>query len=125
MNMTIAGWSATGVLALIAIAAGIVLLVVYASRRGFVDRELGGTIETEAVPFAGPAPVAEAPARPRAVGMVGATLLVVGLAVGLATALFGWGVAGGGIVGDRSDQPGNCAGSWNGCPQATAPAPAP
>src|SRR5664280_518646 len=34
MNLNIGGWSATGILALIAIIAGAVLLVVYAARRG-------------------------------------------------------------------------------------------
>jgi hypothetical protein len=119
MNLNIGGWSATGVLALIAIIAGVVLLVVYAARRGFVHDELDGTIESVAVPFSGPAPVVEAAARPRVIGVAGATLLVVGLALGLASAVLGWGGGSGSSVGDRSDQPGSCAGSWNGCPQVT------
>src|SRR5450759_5512426 len=40
MNMNIGGWSVTGVVALIAIIAGVVLLVVYAARRGFVNNDL-------------------------------------------------------------------------------------
>jgi hypothetical protein len=126
MNLTLAGWNATGVLALIAITAGIVLLVVYASRRGFVNRDLDGTIDSGDAAVAMPAPEAEAPARPRALGIAGAALLAVGLALGIASAVLGWGVGGGGgAAGDRSAQPADCATSWNGCPQATAPAPAP
>jgi len=125
MNMTIAGWSATGILALITITAGIVLLVVYASRRGFVHRDLDGTIDSGDAAVAAPAPEAEAPARPRALGIAGASLLAVGLALGVASAVLGWGVGGSGISGGKSGQPADCATSWNGCPQATAPAPAP
>ena len=124
MNMNIGGWSVTGVVALIAIIAGVVLLVVYAARRGFVHDDLDGTIESVEVPFSGPAPVIEAAARPRAIGVAGATLLVIGLALGLASAVFGWGGGFGGSVGDKSDQPGSCAGSWNGCPQVTPGVPA-
>lgn len=119
MNLTIGGWNALGVLALIAIVAGFVLLIAYAARRGFVNRELDGTIETAEVPFSGPAPRAEAAGQPRALGVAGAALLVVGLALGLATAVLGWGGGPGTSAGTRSDQPGNCAQSWNGCPQAT------
>jgi hypothetical protein len=114
MNMNIGGWSATGVLALIAITAGVALLVVYAARRGFVHRDLDGTIESADLPLAGPAPVVEPAAGQRVIGVAGATLLVVGLALGLASAVLGWGAAGNGPGG-----PGGCAGSWNGCPQVT------
>ena len=119
MNMTIGGWSAAGVLALIAVVAGVVLLVVYASRRGFVNRAMDGALESDEVPFSGPAPTVEPASRPRAVGVVGATLLVVGLALGLATAVLGWGTGVASTVGDKSNQPGSCAQSWNGCPQPT------
>jgi hypothetical protein len=119
VNLTIGGWNALGVLALIAIIAGFVLLLAYAARRGFVDRELDGTIESAEVPFSGPAPRPEAASRPRALGVAGAGLLVFGLALGLATAVLGWGSGTGASAGTRSGQPGNCAQSWNGCPQAT------
>ncbi len=125
MNLTLAGWSAPGVLALIAITAGIVLLVVYALRRGFVDHDLDGTIESADAAVAGPTRAAEAPSRPRAVGVAGAALLAVGLALGVTSAVLGWGVVGSGMMNGRSGQPADCATSWNGCPQATAPAPAP
>ena len=119
MNLTIGGWNALGVLALIAIVAGFVLLIAYAARRGFVNRELDGTIESAEVPVPVPAPRAEAAGRPRALGVVGAALLVFGVALGLATAVLGWGGGPGTSSGTRGDQPGNCAQSWNGCPQAT------
>jgi hypothetical protein len=124
MNQTIGGLSVPGILAGIAIIAGVVLLVVYAARRGFVDRELDGTIESTAIPFSGPAPEAEPAARPRALGIAGATLLAVGVVLGVATAVFGLGGGINGTVGDHSDGPGACAQSWNGCPQATQNAPA-
>ncbi len=119
MPWTLNGWNAIGVLALIATAAGIVLLVVYASRRGFVNRDLDGAIETPEMPYAGPAPESEAASRPRVLGVAGAALLVAGLALGLATAVLGLGGGGLSTVGDQSDQPANCAQSWAGCPQAT------
>jgi len=110
-------WPLTGVLAAIAIAAGIVLLVVYAIRRGLVNRDLPDTIASDDVPTDGPAPAAEPPQQPRTLGAVGAGLLVVGLALGVVTALNGWGGASGTTGGDAG-----CAQSWNGCPQVTAPA---
>jgi hypothetical protein len=109
-------WPLTGILAAIAIAVGIVLLIVYATRRGFVNRDLPDTIASAEVPTGGPAPVAEPPQRPRTLGAVGAAILIVGLALGLVTAVTGWGGAGSGTTGT------DCAQSWNGCPQVTAPA---
>ncbi len=111
-------WPATGVLAAIAIAAGIILLVVYAVRRGLVDSDLPDTIATDAVPTSGPAPVARTAQQSRAMGAAGAVILVVGLALGVVTALGGWGGGAGGSAGGS----GGCAQSWNGCPQSTAPA---
>lgn len=106
-------WPATGVLAAIAIAVGIVLLVVYAVRRGLVENDLPDTFATPAVPTSGPARVRGTAQQSRAMGAAGALILVAGLALGLVTAIGGWGGAGGG---------GGCAQSWNGCPQVTAPA---
>ncbi|MHB8959397.1 MAG: hypothetical protein ACYDAN_07200 [Candidatus Limnocylindrales bacterium] len=103
-------WPATGVLAAIAIAVGIVLLVVYAVRRGLVDNDLPDTFATPAVPTSGPARVRGTAQKSRATGAAGALILVIGLALGLVTAIGGWGGAGG------------CAQSWNGCAQSTAPA---
>jgi hypothetical protein len=124
MNLSFGGWPVTGILAAIAIIAGIVLLVAYAVRRGLVHDDLDGTIETTAVPTSGPAPVAGQPHQSRVLGVAGASILVVGLALGLVTAIGGWGATTGGGVGDSSDQPNGCAQSWNGCPQATQGAPA-
>ena len=109
-------WPLSGVLAAILIVVGIVLLVIYAVRRGFVNRDLPDTIASAEVPPDDRAPVAEPPARPRTLGAVGALLLVAGLALGLYTAVSGW--TGSGTGTSAAD----CAQSWNGCPQVTAPA---
>lgn len=103
-------WPATGVLAAVAIAVGIVLLVVYAVRRGLVDNDLPDTFATPAVPTSGPARVRGTAQQLRAMGAAGAVILIAGLALGLATTIGGWAWAGG------------CAQSWNGCAQSTAPA---
>ena len=60
--MPFAGWSPIGIAALVAIVAGIVLLVVYAVQRGLLNRELEG-METE--PGPGAEPEEAPPARPR------------------------------------------------------------
>ena len=123
--MPFAGWSPIGIGALLAIVAGIVLLVVYAVQRGLVHRELEG-IETEPVPGAEPdePPPARAAAparRSRTVGTLGATLLVAGLALGLVSAAAGWG-SNDAATGGPGTAPQDCAQSWDGCPKAT-PAP--
>jgi hypothetical protein len=110
-------WPLTGVLAAVAIVVGIVLLVAYAVRRGLVQGELPDTIATAAVPTSGPAPVAGTPQQSRTLGAAGAVILLVGLALGVVTAVGGWGGGAGGSAGGNG-----CAQSWNGCPQATAPA---
>lgn len=110
-------WPVSGVLAAIAIVIGIVLLIVYAVRRGFMHADLPDTIPSGEVPVTGPAPTAEPPQTPRALGAAGAAILVVGLVLGVVTALGGWGSGAGGA--------GGCAQSWNGCPQVTAPASTP
>jgi hypothetical protein len=107
-------WPLSGVLAAILIVVGIVLLVAYAVRRGLVQHDLPDTIERMAVPTGGPAPAAEPASGARALGAVGAVVLVVGLALGVVTAVAGWA--------DSSSGSGGCAQSWNGCPQQTAPA---
>lgn len=106
-------WPLTGVLAAIAIVIGIVLLVWYAVRRGLVHGDLPDTITVVEVPVAAPPPAAEPAHTSRTVGMLGAAILVVGLALGVVTAVGGWG---GGATG------GGCAQSWNACPQTTPPA---
>ncbi len=47
MTLDIGGWNGIGILAALAILAGGILLAVYAVRRGLVQRDLDGTIETE------------------------------------------------------------------------------
>lgn len=107
-------WPLSGVLAAILIVVGIVLLIAYAVRRGLVLGDLPDTIESAAVPTDGPAPAAEPPSKPRTLGALGAVILAAGLALGVFTAVTGWG----GAVGAD----GGCAQSWNGCTQQTAPA---
>ena len=109
-------WPLSGVLAAILIVVGVVLLVLYAVRRGFMQRDLPGTIAADEVPTSGPAPASEAAGKPRTLGALGAFLLVVGLVFGLFTAMSGWTGTGTGTSGT------DCAQSWNGCPQVTAPA---
>jgi hypothetical protein len=109
-------WPLSGVLAAILIVVGIALLISYAVRRGFLNRDLPGTIDSAEVPTDGQTPAVEPPARPRTLGAVGALLLVVGLGLGLFTAVSGW--TGSGTGTSAAD----CAQSWNGCPQVTAPA---
>lgn len=114
MYPSFGGWSAIGIVAAIAIVAGIVLLVAYAVRRGLVNRDLDGTIATEGTSGSTIEPAADAGPRPaessRLLGAAGATILAVGLVLGLASAILGWGGSGGAA---------GCAQSWNGCPQVT------
>ncbi|OGO55289.1 MAG: hypothetical protein A2V85_06600 [Chloroflexi bacterium RBG_16_72_14] len=117
MSLSLGGWSILGIGAAVAIVAGIVLLVAYALQRGLVHRELDG-VDPEGGPDAMPA--AKAPAN-RTLGTIGAIVLVVGLALGLLSALAGWGGTGTTGTGPGAD-PDDCAQSWSGCPQAT-PAP--
>lgn len=109
-------WPASGVLAAILIALGIILLIAYAVRRGLVHHDLPDTVESPDVPTEGPAPAVEPPSQPRTLGAIGAAVLALGLALGLLTAAGGWGGSGTGASGT------DCAQSWNGCPQVTAPA---
>jgi hypothetical protein len=106
-------WPLSGVLAAILIVIGIVLLIAYAVRRGLVQHDLPDTIERLAVPTGGAARAVEPASQPRVLGAVGAVVLLVGLALGVVTAVSGWGDSGSGG--------GGCAQSWSGCPQQTAP----
>ena len=118
MNLGFGGWGVTGIAAAIAIVAGIVLLIAYAVRRGLVDRDLDGTIAAEGSAASTVQPgvdrAASPPGSSRLLGATGATILAVGLVLGLVSAILGWGGSGGAA---------GCAQSWNGCPQATAGAP--
>jgi hypothetical protein len=135
---TVAGWSLLGIVSVVAIVAGILLLAVYALRRGVLHRDLAGTIEPEMNPrtleapppatsSAGSSPTAiSSAARPgdaRTLGAAGATLLVVGLALGLVGAITGWGGSGSSEAGGPGQAPVDCAQSWEGCPQATPAVP--
>lgn len=117
MPMSFGGWSALGIAAAVAIGAGIVLLVVYAVGRGLVHRDLDGTLPAEAEPAVDTIPLQRRPAR-RTIGLLGAVVLVIGLGLGVLSAITGWGAdgaTGGGPGGANQD----CAQSWSGCPQAT------
>lgn len=115
--MPFAGWSPFGIAALLAILAGIGLLVAYAVGRGLVDRELAGIEEPAETGTQAPARPA-APARSsRTLGALGATLLVVGLVLGVISAVGSWGTDA--TTGGPGAAPADCAQSWNGCPQAT------
>lgn len=122
---TIAGLSLLAIAALVAIAAGIVLLAAYALRRGVVHGELPGTVEPEADPrtIGGPPAAVVATARPdgsdRNLGLAGAVLLAVGIGLGLVGAMTGWGIAASSTTGGPGEAPTDCAQTWEGCPQAT------
>ncbi len=119
------GWSPAGIVSLIAIVAGIVLLVVYAVRRGMFGRELDGTDEEAAAQAADDptAPRAPAPARRvkagRPLGILGAVLLVIGLALGIMVATGTWGSGGGTTPPAGTSGQDDCAAGWEGCPKAT------
>jgi hypothetical protein len=118
------GWSPAGIVSLVAIVAGVVLLVVYAVRRGMFTRELDGTDEEAAVQAADDPTAARtrAPARRakagRPIGALGAVLLVLGLGLGLMVATGTWGGGGTTPPAGTSGQ-GDCAAGWEGCPKAT------
>jgi hypothetical protein len=113
-----AGWSPAGIVALIAIVAGIVLLVAYAVQRGLVHRELEG-IETTVDPGSERTPPnASLPRRSRMLGISGAILLAVGLGLGAIAAAGTWST-GDATTGGPGPAPADCAQSWEGCPKAT------
>lgn len=122
MPTTLAGWSPFAIAAAVAISAGIVLLVAYAVRRGLVHRELEG-IESD-IPeraeraISGPAASVHGVRSGRNLGVAGTALLVIGLFLGLATAIAGWG-NGPTASAAPGTGPQDCAQGWNGCPQAT------
>jgi len=121
MTDTTGAWSPAGIASAITIVAGIVLLVVYAMRRGLVDRELDGTDAEDLAVSEGDVPVTPAPPRRRAsrsLGVAGAVLLVIGLGLGTLTALGAWGTNGP-AAGGPGGAPEDCAQAWNGCPKAT------
>ena len=117
MTLNFGGSSAIGLLAALAIVVGSVLLVVYAVRRGLVNRELDGTFEAEGEDGTMPAAAGAAAEPSRALGLAGVIILVAGLALGLVN------VVTGPTADSRATGPGNpptdCAQSWSGCPQVT------
>ncbi|HEX5826621.1 MAG TPA: hypothetical protein VFY23_03815 [Candidatus Limnocylindrales bacterium] len=133
MSLTLAGWSPIGIAAAILIVAGIALLVAWVLRRGVHARELDGMDPAPAVAATavagaidtGPLP---APSRrqqdgSRTMGLVGATLLVVGLGLGVVSAASGWGSGTASTGGPGGASAEDCAQTWTGCPQATPLAP--
>ena len=113
-----ASWSPAGIASAIAIVAGVVLLIAYAVQRGFVHRELEGIEDSAVSETQTPAATNGTPRRSRTLGMLGAVLLVAGLALGLVAALGSWST--GSTTGGPGTGPNDCAQSWNGCPKATA-----
>jgi hypothetical protein len=109
--------SPTGIAAIVAIVAGVVLLVAYAMRRGLVHRELDGTLNRESSPegVMEAAPSKPAPSS-RGFGAVGAALLAVGIVLALISVTAPPRTSGPLAPGAT---PNDCAQSWNGCPQAT------
>jgi hypothetical protein len=117
MNLSLAGWSPIGIGAAILIVIGIVLLVAYALRRGLDRGELEGMDAEPDLVARGDAPPARvARDASRTLGAVGATVLVLGLALGVVAAGGGWGTA---EAQGPGTAPQDCAQGWNGCPQAT------
>ena len=114
------GMSPLGTIAAIAAVAGIALLVAYAVRRGLVNRELDGTLNRESSPegVLEPGPSAT-PQASRLLGSAGALLLAVGLVLGVVAVVVGPS-ASNGSAGTPVSSAGDCAQSWNGCPQVTA-----
>ncbi len=115
MSMNLAGWSPIGMGAALLIVVGVTLLVAFALMRGLPDVALDGA-EAE------PEPASPRPARARnrssqPVGIIGALLLVAGLALGILSAAGGWGTSQT-MRGPGAD-PLDCAQAWNGCPNAT------
>ncbi len=117
MTLNVGDWSITGIVAALAIVVGSILLVVYAVRRGLVNRELDGTIEAEGPDGTMPADAGAAAAPSRTLGLTGIIVLVAGLALGLVNVVTGptaeSSATGPGIP------PTDCAQSWSGCPQVT------
>jgi hypothetical protein len=118
MPMSFGGWSILGIVAAVAIVAGIVLLIAYAAQRGLVDRELDGVVASESM--AGTTPATHDRAAGRMLGVAGAVTLAIGLVLGLLTAVAGWGGTGDLNGSGPGVAPADCAQSWSGCPQTTA-----
>jgi hypothetical protein len=117
-----AGWSLIGILAAVAIVAGVVLLVAYAIGGGLVNRELDGTdadadadVGSAETSSRAPGP-AGARRRRRTMGTLGAAVLVLGLAMGTIAALGGWGSS---TTGGPGVAPADCVQGWSGCPATT------
>ena len=117
MTLNFGDWSITGIVAALGIVAGSILLVVYAVRRGLVNRDLDGTFEAEGPDGTMPAAAGAAAEPSRALGVAGVIVLVAGLALGLVN------VVTGPTADSRATGPGNpptdCAQTWSGCPQTT------
>ena len=119
MTMSFGGWSILGIAAAVLILAGIVLLIAYAVERGLVHRDLDGTVAADSLGSVPTPRAAGSSGGARTLGLAGAALLVVGLVLGLLTAIGGGGGAGFGGTSGPGVGPGDCAQSWAGCPQTT------
>jgi hypothetical protein len=117
MTIDLGGWNAIGILAALAIVAGSILLVVYAVRRGLVNRDLDGTFAAEDAEGTMPAATGTAAAPSRTLGLAGVTLLVAGIALGVVGVLT---APAGPTTAEPGNPPTDCTQAWAGCPQPTA-----
>lgn len=117
MTLDVGDLSITGIAAALAIIAGSILLVVYAVRRGLLNRDLDGTIESEGPDGTMPAAAATAAEPSRTLGVAGVIVLLAGVGLGLVTVVTGPG--GGTSATAPLTDPNDCAQTWSGCPQTT------
>lgn len=117
MTLDFGGLSAIGLLAALAIGVGSVLLVVYAVRRGLVNRDLDGTIAEEGPDGTMPAGAGTSAAPSRTLGVAGVIVLLAGVGLGILGVVTGPG--GGTSATAPLTGPNDCAQTWAGCPQTT------
>ena len=115
MNLNLAGWSPIGIGAAVLILTGIVLLVVFALRRGLDRHELEG-MDAEPGAITPVVPASRDHDSTRTIGAAGAAILVLGLAMGMVAGAGGWGTQ---EAQGPGTAPQDCAQGWNGCPQTT------
>ena len=117
MTLNFGDWSITGIVAALGIVAGSILLVVYAVRRGLVNRDLDGTIEAEGPDGTMPAAAGAAAEPSRALGVAGVIVLLAGVGLGILGVVTGPG--GSTSATAPLTDPNDCAQTWSGCPQTT------
>lgn len=117
MPLDFGGWSAIGLIAALAIGVGSVLLVVYAVRRGLVNRDLDGTLAEEGPAGTMPADAGAMAAPSRTLGVAGVIVLLAGVGLGILGLVTGPG--GSSSATAPLTDPNDCARTWAGCPQTT------